>query len=288
MAAETSKKRRRESGENQTGKGIFSDDMIRGVLERLPAKGLGRFRCLSKHWLSYLSDPEFIKRQAIKAKENPIVPLKLFCCLIGTKSSLYKLNTETHIDDLTGIPFNIPNAEEIELPAWEQRGPSALRMVGCANGLVCLQPPLTGRVVTFFLLNPLTGESRQFSFTPSNAFANQSTNLGFAYDSSSEDYKIIRVTYIHEYVTDVFSLKNNCWKTIPHVTPRSLADRRLLYMLRDPSVEVAGFLHWEVMGHRDGNVISPSTWLKRKLGSSSLMYLILKLWGSASWMDACV
>lgn len=48
----------------------FSHDLIVEILLRLPIKSLLRFKCVCKSWLSFISDPHFVKSHLVVAPTN--------------------------------------------------------------------------------------------------------------------------------------------------------------------------------------------------------------------------
>lgn len=97
-----------------------------------------------------------------------------------------------------------------------------LRIVGSCYGLVCLDLGVCG---DFFIWNPSTGECSKLPDPPSPLGKRYSP--GFGYDSSSEDYKLVLVTYhpitkscgnenkfrkTNYHMVAIFSLKSNSWR----------------------------------------------------------------------------
>ncbi|OMP04004.1 hypothetical protein COLO4_10033 [Corchorus olitorius] len=86
------------------------------MLERLPAKSVGRCRCVSRLWCSSLTDPGFIHKHAMKASENPNINEKLFC-LDRYNNLLIKVTPEIYSDDQHSTIDNILEAaEKLVLP----------------------------------------------------------------------------------------------------------------------------------------------------------------------------
>ncbi|KAG5001241.1 hypothetical protein JHK87_022313 [Glycine soja] len=48
----------------------FSHDLIVEILLRLPIKSLLRFKCVCKSWLSFISNPHFVKSHLVVAPTN--------------------------------------------------------------------------------------------------------------------------------------------------------------------------------------------------------------------------
>ncbi|PWA58085.1 F-box associated interaction domain-containing protein [Artemisia annua] len=64
-------------------------DIITDILHRLPAKSLGQFRCVSKNWLSLLSQPKFIKTYRNILKRNHLI-------FISLDHALYSVPVDNH------------------------------------------------------------------------------------------------------------------------------------------------------------------------------------------------
>ncbi|OMO97479.1 hypothetical protein COLO4_14581 [Corchorus olitorius] len=222
-------------------------DLIMEIHARLPLNSQARFRCVCKDWHSSLTNPEFTTNHVIRAQENPNYQ-KVVCFRI--KSSLYKVNFErydTPYDKTTMFDVNPEINKKIALP---RENPQVLpyTIIGSCNGLIFL----SYGIQKFYLLNPLTGESRQlynFSVKPKTKFA-------FGYDSSTRDYKIIRFEPDEPY-SDlwVFSLKNNSWRCLkPNI--QDIPKQLIPDLKTHQAVEVGGFLHWQVDSRNHDRVLT--------------------------------
>ncbi|OMP03988.1 hypothetical protein COLO4_10034 [Corchorus olitorius] len=254
--------RGKESGEyHQSGTHIHHD-LIMEILERLPAKSVGRCRCVSRLWRSSLTDPGFIHKHAMKASENPSkINEKLFC-LVRDKNLLLKVTPETYCDDEHSSIDNIIEeaAEKLVLPKKVPLHPryrisvDTCSIVGSCHGICCLRYHDYMNETNFLLLNFVTGESRVIDYQQG---ADDNRVYGFGYDSSTKDYKIVSFQcpdpgYFrkpcpkHPYVVDVLSLRNSCWRSIVQTPPMVPACPYLLSTAT--CVELNGFLHWQHCG----------------------------------------
>ncbi|OMO70215.1 hypothetical protein COLO4_28698 [Corchorus olitorius] len=209
-------------------------DLTMEIFARLPAKSLAKCRCVCKQWHSLLMDSEIATKQAILAQENPIDD-KVVCFLFD--SSLYKVKPYWVEDNSNIFDSNLEAAEnKIALPTKNAR--LSHEILGSCNGLIFLNHGIKRK--RFFLFNPLTGESRHLFNLPCGDKVK--TQFGFGYDSSTQDYKIIRFQ-TDPYILQVFSLKDNCWRSINSTI------EQFPYLLEHPvAVQVCGFLHWQVIG----------------------------------------
>ncbi|OMP06136.1 hypothetical protein COLO4_08318 [Corchorus olitorius] len=241
---------RKESKGNHEAGIHIPHDLILKIFESLQAKSVGRCRCVCKLWRSCLTDPEFINRHAMKARENPKKKEKLFW-YSSEKNLFYKLDPETycdldHDDQSLSLAAGMNNAaEKLALP--DKFANEYLWIVGSCNGFLCCLRTYYTTPKALLLLNSVTGESRvlcQFSTDDKSTVVNSRCNYGFGYDASTDDYKIIRFLGSPS-VVNVFSLRNNCWRSIYYVL--EIGQTRDYYMdVRDHlSVEIGGFLHWQ-------------------------------------------
>ncbi|OMO97478.1 hypothetical protein COLO4_14580 [Corchorus olitorius] len=228
----------RESADNINN---LPEDLIMEIFARFPMKYLARFRCVCKHWHSSLTNPEFTTNHAIRVQENPNAQKVVCFCF---KSSLYRVNLDKRI--MFDVNNPSANNKEIALPI-DTRLPHTI--LGSCNGLIFVS---YGRQ-KFYLLNPLTGESRHvFNFILGGI--KPEIKFAFGYDSSTKDYKIIRFRLYEPYRLWVFSLKKNSWRkpksedTPKQVIPDDLITRQ--------AVQVGGFLHWQVASPNPDSILT--------------------------------
>lgn len=97
-----------------------------------------------------------------------------------------------------------------------------LHLVGSCRGLVCFATS-SG---FFIIWNPTTGQFRQIpDFDQFNLPEFRNVSCGFGYNSSVDDYKIVRIIempYFWEVKIHVFSFKSNNWRKIDHTPYQNL------------------------------------------------------------------
>lgn len=191
------------------------EDVIVEILLRLPVKPLVRFRCVSKHWRSLISDPHFAKSHFNRASGQT---QRL---LLHTPSGLGSLEVDAPFEDGSAL-------RELVLPIKRQY--RDVRIVGSCNGLVCVC--LLRDPIEFYVWNPSTGDYRKLSdpgFSPNsdiNAYMR-----GFGYDSSTDGYKLFVDPYTIprppiRVEAKVYSLKKNSWKSNPLIIGMSFVARQ--------------------------------------------------------------
>ncbi|KAM7270583.1 hypothetical protein ACFE04_029797 [Oxalis oulophora] len=199
-------------------------DLTDGILSKLPAKTLMRFKCVSKDWCSLIDDPQFIKIHATQVRED-VSDYSIICTkdkalsLIGLISPS---NPEKH-----GYSF--------------QLGRRNAKLMGSCNGLVCLWLIRDTHIVLWNIT------TRKYNIIPGLPVSRIMCLYGFGYDSSSDDYKIVRVTckYANDRScapeVDVFSLKTNAWR---QSTTRTSARFFTQSLLNEVGSYCNGALHW--------------------------------------------
>ncbi|XP_043693194.1 F-box protein CPR1-like [Telopea speciosissima] len=185
------------------------EDLIADILSRLPVKSLLRFRCVSKPWCALITDPAFVKMHLNRS--------------LATNSNLNLI--------LINSSFNLYS---VDLDAWEQQAAVKLhlplkspnykaKIVGSCNGLLCISYSDDD----IFLWNPSTRRHQKLPITPIEfPFDNRLRYIvyGFGYDSTSDDYKLVRVVRFfgdHHYPgltshseVKIYSLRTNSWRRI--------------------------------------------------------------------------
>ena len=163
------------------------------ILLRLPAKSIGKFRCVSKPWRCLLSDPLFITAH-----------LTLHLCypqkLIFFSSSPVPLSSRS-IYTLTFTTADNPGSEAVLQKLTlaenilENTSSKYASIVGSCNGLVLVLGfrMEIGFRDTMYLINPTTME---FVKLPASPLVREAVRIGgvLGYDSSNDDYKIVTVS----------------------------------------------------------------------------------------------
>ncbi|GLT68632.1 hypothetical protein SLA2020_408430 [Shorea laevis] len=241
MALDHKRKRKRRLTESKPNKlpVDITLDLIPEILLRLPAEDLLRFRCVSKHFRSLLTDPEFIHKHAIQVNEN--VERQRLLSAFATFHPLYKINLETASSRMSDNALK-------KLHCWSSEAGSnqGMMFVGSCNGLVCVvkrdgPDAFYYKNLSFWLFNPLTRES--YKIPPSGTSGERWPWFhGFGFDPTTEDYKIVRNS---KSGVEVFSLKNNTWKSGNIQELYSLFSRQPYAYTRHVAV-VHGVLHWDI------------------------------------------
>ncbi|KAL2903101.1 F-box protein CPR1 [Bienertia sinuspersici] len=211
------------------------DIIHNGILPRLPAKSLVRFKCVSKLWLALISSHEFIHRHLSHANTLSTNDLLI---LTGYNSCLYSFNLDYPADPAVKLPYL--GTEPV--------------VVGCCNGLLCIQ---SHRPYCLALLNPSTGSYRNIpSLLPPRRCP--ALNFGFGYDSINDDYKVVRIAdrypsfgflgHQMDRIVHVYSLSANSWELIELTSPQSsMGDRE------NGAVVNNNLLHWKFWCSLQGN-----------------------------------
>ncbi|PQM34520.1 F-box/kelch-repeat protein [Prunus yedoensis var. nudiflora] len=179
----------------------LNNDILVEILSRLPAKSLLRLQCVCKSWRVLISDSHFVMKHLIHAAAT---------CSINNSLTLFVLSTRLY--SIVSVGLNNDHVHvanrELDLPV---KIPDLLitRIVGSCNGLICLEVNCTNIVIW----NPCTGHSKLLP-KPSFLFSGF-LFFGFGYDSTTDDYKVIRgsrTAISKETVVEVFSLRTNSWR----------------------------------------------------------------------------
>ncbi|CAH8361604.1 unnamed protein product [Eruca vesicaria subsp. sativa] len=232
-------------------------EIIREILIRLPAKSIGRFRCVSKLFSSLSSDPNFAKSQLNLTIRNDTVHRKL----IVSSHNLYALDFDgIRIRDLVAKELDYPLKDDpsnfnemINSYVRENRvmirlNPEPYRrnwveIIGSSHGLMCISP-CEGAL---FLYNPTTGESKRL---PHKITGEEFQTHGFGFDDVTDDYKVVNLVAESDNVLNVsvYSLKSDTWRRL----------RDLNYEHKDcfsSGVTLNDAVHWVFTNHNNERVV---------------------------------
>ncbi|TXG71236.1 hypothetical protein EZV62_006171 [Acer yangbiense] len=196
-------------------------ELLVNILSRLPVKSLCQFRCVSKSWLALITHPRFVRMHLTQTHRE-----KLF--ITDKKYSIYSVDLESITYDVDKV-----DAAKIDITAFESdlKDMRNLWVIAC-NGLLFFN---LGKCL--WLYNPSTRERKQ---VPDFDFM-MSTELGFGYADSIDDYKLVRLHRIGQ-IVDVYSLRKNSWTSIKH-------DLCIKYMIRKlTGFPLNGAIHWWING----------------------------------------
>ncbi|KAD3067993.1 hypothetical protein E3N88_35873 [Mikania micrantha] len=172
------------------------------ILTRLPAKSVGRFKCVCKQWKSFLSTPTFVRTHL--HYHRTINDHKL---LLADGATLRKVPfTDT-------IPSN-PNPNPSGAHA------KVLLLLASLDGLVLLASITQEGPTELVFLNPLTGAFRKLSpfFEPDPndifGFTHFYDVMGFYKDDSCNDYKLVYLIAGGDLGAYIYSHRLDTWREI--------------------------------------------------------------------------
>ncbi|KAK3193302.1 hypothetical protein Dsin_024612 [Dipteronia sinensis] len=191
----------------------FPSDLIVDVVSYLPVKSLCRFKCVSKSWLALITHPQFVKLHHARTQRQ------IF--LLAIDASLYHVDFQTSLlqqEPSLSLPSSSSYRKVVpikhDLPFKEEHDRRNFRLCSwvseSSNGLFCtlmLDPPDR----EFFIYNPSNREYKKIPYIESEK--EFPTLHGFGYAESIDDYKFVKVL-IKRNIIQIFSLRNNSWKTI--------------------------------------------------------------------------
>ncbi|KAL4271403.1 hypothetical protein GQ457_13G015140 [Hibiscus cannabinus] len=244
---------------------VLPQEIVVEILSRLPIKSLCKFRCVSKQWLSLMSDPLLAKSHLKKTIRNDcfysqrkrvlISSHNLYCleyASIGRfDENLVALELDYPLKDASnGLAELIDSArdgslycerseeeeEEDEFPVMVKLNmPCCVNqrnwvdILGSCNGLVCISPDED----TLYLFNPSTRESKRIPDPPSSFAPDGLSVNGFGYDFVNDDYKVVKVGCGNVFV---YSLRRDSWRIVC-----SFPYDDNVY---EPGVHLNGAVHW--------------------------------------------
>ncbi|PHT60858.1 hypothetical protein T459_35291 [Capsicum annuum] len=182
----------------------LQEEIIMDILSRLPVLSLLRFKCVSKCWMTLISEPYFTLKHLNRAKNNE------------HSQKILVLHGEfpLHCSSLsTASLSSVQLAEDVRKLDWPSNPrPWRFRMYCCYDGLVLIKLrdyPQYARA-RLLLWNPSTRESTvlprtEFSLTKDYSF-------GLGYDSTSDDYKILKIDDAAR--CEILALKSGSWRKI--------------------------------------------------------------------------
>ncbi|CAI9117817.1 OLC1v1019302C1 [Oldenlandia corymbosa var. corymbosa] len=165
------------------------DELIFEILSRLPAKSLGRFKCVSRSMLSLISSRGFVKAHlAISSGQKDF----------GHHGMIFELHPPDGLSylqqcSLSSVvcPANSPATTELSDIDYRMKNPrKSFWVLGSCNVLVCIS---TGKGVQGFLWNPCTKRCKKLPNIDLERKGSSSDGLGFGYDKSKDDYKVVRM-----------------------------------------------------------------------------------------------
>ncbi|KAM7488233.1 hypothetical protein LguiB_025717 [Lonicera macranthoides] len=191
----------------------LNDEIIEEILARLPAKSLVRFNLVCKQWRYLISDPNFVRKHlnhVLVDESNNHHKL-----IVHSSPHFYSIDyhCEESLDSSTSTKRDFP-----------LQSTNGLYFLGSCNGLLLL-----GFYDKTYLYNALVLWNPSFTdynLLPESSFISTSGSvrlLGFGYDSSTKDYKVVRVITNSRYgkpmrdveqKVEIYTLKTNSWKTI--------------------------------------------------------------------------
>ena len=209
---------------NRQRKKAMSDymptEVVVDMLSRLPVKTLIKFSCVSKTWFSLISTHDFItmhlNRTLSNTKDPPYLLFRHFneetekenFTFLSYEDPFPNDHFSKHLNFVNPKPywqhyefFNYPS-DYIELHCPYKSSNEFWFIVGISNGLVCMvddTPSNTPYDIVQFLWNPSIHKS-VFLSSPSVRLPSSyepMEYLGFGYDPISDNYKVVRLVYLH-------------------------------------------------------------------------------------------
>ncbi|XP_004296208.1 PREDICTED: F-box protein At5g07610-like [Fragaria vesca subsp. vesca] len=204
-----------------------NEDLLKQLLLWIPAKPLIRFKCVSKLWLSLISDPQFCHSHTL-LNPNPKFPSAFF----------FSPTAATHPHFISLLPNPNPPTPLSFIP-----DPKNLKILQSCNGLLLCTDGLS--VPTkFYVVNPTTSRFSEIALpkTPCTLLS-----LALAFDpSKSPHFKLVSVSgsrAVHSTLRnigiEIYSSRTRTWRTCESTVMWFPSSQKFL-----PCVYCNGRINW--------------------------------------------
>lgn len=203
----------------------FPEETISEILKYLPPKDLGRFKTVSKPWLSLIESSFFANNTHLMQIKKENQYMFIFQAETGKHSLVYDFHTK--------------DFEVYKRIFYE--GENLVELLTTCNGLILFY----NADDVHFLDNPITMDTIVVPNSPI-VFPQESNwaqvFYGVGFDQLHEDYKVVQISYFNNddrgNEVKIFSTKNASWRHI-QTFPYEIISL-------DPGVFVHDHLHWKV------------------------------------------
>ncbi|KAB5541808.1 hypothetical protein DKX38_014782 [Salix brachista] len=237
-----SKRDGRDFGKMKTTTYFLADDseipdgVLMEILSRLPLKPIFKFKCVSKRWLSVISDPSFAMARIEKKSLSPAWDL-LFCYMhdghreFSAKDMLLRLTFKNHPD------FQPRNFSLEFLTREVQPQNQPIKVLATSYGLIlCCN---TQRWQTdYYICNPLT---TQWVSLPRPLLVQERVSIGFS--SGDRSYRVVRIVQSSDESAvlnlEIFSSDIGQWR-------QQMLSCPIVRLLDLPATVYNEIMHWSV------------------------------------------
>ncbi|KAL4378007.1 hypothetical protein GQ457_02G036760 [Hibiscus cannabinus] len=161
-------------GRNGGGVEYLAEDLVIGILMRLPAEHLWRCRRVCKRWKALISSPDFAQAHLQQSTSSAS-----FVSYQVKKVNFYSLPVGTPVMN------RVFNGSFVKRWKHQMRGELAVPLASC-NGLILFRSRVC--VKEIYIGNPVTGEL----ITLTNPYWDRYRFCGFFYHSTTQEYKLLR------------------------------------------------------------------------------------------------
>ncbi|XP_070054996.1 F-box/kelch-repeat protein At3g23880-like [Nicotiana tomentosiformis] len=211
------------------------EEIIVDILSRLPVESLMRFKCVSGSWNTLISSCYFRTKHLNIASRNQNLQ-KLLISQISYKDG--EANTSISFSSLS---LNIQVVRKLDCPLNYE--PKYGRIYCCCDGLflVGLQNTPKRDPSILLLWNPSTRETIVLPHSDYSTVDRNRYTFGLGFDSSSNDYKVLKVNNEDDTLNEILSVKSGSWRKLANKSCRNNVS--CLFMHMDLAF-VHGAFHW--------------------------------------------
>ncbi|XP_045797809.1 F-box/kelch-repeat protein At3g23880-like [Trifolium pratense] len=196
---------------------FLPEELLAEILPFFDVKTVTRLKCLSKSWMAFISDSNFVQKHLKNSLQNPHLTLFWFqrnCCFNVVPFPVYRLLKNPGINLYYSRCFH----------RLKHRLEESCEFVGSCNGLLCFHnySETLARTHELCFWNPATRTTSKklgSSLCDSNWPDLGIFHFTFGYDASTRTYKVVAFRAnenggLWKSQVKVFSLGDNCWRNI--------------------------------------------------------------------------
>lgn len=181
-------------------------DLLVEILLHLPIKSLVRFKSVSKHWLSIISNPQF----ALRRNPDPNPALGLFLA-----DKFFAVNYKFHYIPLDAQNPATPPFDRIRF-TMDALGADIVQ--SCNGLLLCVSYRTSRRIPTYYIYNPTTkGLTTLPNLSRRSGTGKDVIGIALAFDpAKSPDYKVVCLRKSEKeaskYQIEIYSSEGGPWR----------------------------------------------------------------------------